>query len=145
MFSCNTLLDTRLKTLRLVHRKGKNAEPKARDYPLSPAALAFFKAQVGDRIGNQPLMTCKGKSWYTKGGHAKWVPILKAARRSIHMSEEVTAYVMRHCCIADWLTGGIDPASVGKIAGTGLDYLDKNYHKFIRSRVEDRLAEIETL
>ena len=137
--------DLRTASLRLVHYKGNTAEPKERYFPLSPNALEFFKRITKNRIGNQPLMTCNGEGWYSAKGHGRWIPMMKKARRTAGLSEGVTSYVMRHCCIADWLVGGIDPASVSKLAGTGLEYISENYHKFIRSRVEDKLAEIETL
>ncbi len=138
-------LDTRTGTLRLVYFKGKTADGKERFFPLSAKALLFFKSMVGDRIGNQPLLTWQGEFWYSERGHGRWVRLIKEARKKAKVSPDTVTYTMRHCCIADWLTGGIDVGTVAKLAGTSIDYVDKNYHKYIRSRVEDRLAEIETL
>lgn len=138
-------LDARTSTLRLVYYKGKTAEAKERFFPLTPPALQFFRSMVVDRIGNQPLMTWQGESWYSDGGHGRWVRLFKQARTSAGLPPATVAYTMRHCCIADWLTGGIDVGSLAKIAGTSISYIDKNYSKFILSRVEGRLAEIETL
>ena len=63
-------LDARTATLKLTYFKGKSADPKERHFPLHDDALTFFKRRAGDRIGNQPLMTCRGEGWYSSGGQA---------------------------------------------------------------------------
>jgi integrase len=130
------------RTLTLVGYKGKRGEERRRDVPLSPAAVAFFKRMADGKLPNGPLLPNeKGRRWI----HSEYDDLFRDIRDRAGLPVDVTMYVIRHSIIAEWLVYGIDPLTVSKIAGTGLPMLERNYAKFIRSKVADRVAAIEVV
>ena len=127
-------VDFRTGTLRLINRKG-NGQPKERHVPLTPVAVAHLKSLCQDRIGKVPLCVDeKGRRLHP----TRWASDI----RNVRASDDVVAYTFRHCFIADCLTNGIDVGTVAKMCGTSIDMISCHYHKFIRTRVEEKLAAI---
>jgi integrase len=65
--------------------------------------------------------------------------------RQVTANPNIVACTMRHTAISDWLTAGLDVGTVAKMAGTSILMIDKNYHKFIRTAVADKLAGIAVI
>jgi integrase len=137
--------DARILVLR--HRKGYRSREKARAFSLSnDTALAFFRAQAGNREPTEPLLTREdGSGWYSAKGHGAWVAQVKRVRREHGFDDRVTAYHFRHWTITDWLNAGIVAANVATIAGTSISMIDSYYKKFIKARVDDQLKALVTI
>ena len=136
-------LDLATNTLRLVSSKGRGGQERIRHLPLAGAALEFFKGQAKDKPKSAPLVAPQGWS------RTQWSRALRALVDSINEQKEdkalptgIVCYDMRHIAISDWLQAGLDIGTVAKLAGTSVVMIDKHYHKFIRTQVQDRLAAV---
>jgi site-specific recombinase XerD len=50
---------------------------------------------------------------------------------------------VRHSVITDLVIGGLDLATVAKLAGTSLLMIDKHYHKLVKSRATAALSALQ--
>ena len=129
-------LDLRSRTLTLTTQKGGKGA-RSRDVHLLPAAVEFFK-ELKKRNRDYLFVQEDGQPWpkhqYTRA--------LNEALSKTDLPTGIVAYTLRHTAISDWLQAGVDIATVAKLAGTSVAMIDKNYHKFIRSNVDDKLANI---
>lgn len=161
-------LDLRTRTLRLRHNKGRGDQTRTREFPLHmDSAHEFFKRMAKDKLPGVYLMTKEdGSSWDSPNqaqsfaNSVRWA--VSMVRRHLQRPEgmsdadyeaaqeaampiETVPYTMRHSTISEWLTAGIDVGSVAYMAGTSIAMIDKNYRKFIRRSVEEKLANVKVV
>ena len=70
-------------------------------------------------------------------------PKRAATGKKTNLPAPIVGYTRRHAAISEWLHAGIDIATVAKLAGTSVGMIDRYYHKFIRTAVEDKLAAVK--
>lgn len=126
-------LDLNTGTLRLVSSKGKGGQERPRNFPLSGESLAFFKRCAEGKAKGDLLAAAPGWS------RTQWSRALRKVKNGI------VCYDLRHTTISDWLMNGVDIGTVAKLAGTSVVMIDKNYHKFIKTQVQDKLATIAVI
>jgi integrase len=109
----------------LVTYKGKGS---VRLFPL-PEGSTIQKLFKEHTHGKQPddfvFTTEKGKQW----SQANLAKLHNKVRNDNGFSDSFESYVWRHCRITDW-AGSLFPApEIARIAGTSLEYIQKNYFK----------------
>jgi len=132
-------LDLKTKTLKLTTHKG-NGAARVRSVPLTAQATKFFKARSASKLPSAYLFTAPGGAPWTRHQYALE---LRTAVAAAKLPPGTVAYSMRHTAISEWLQAGVDIATVAKLAGTSVAMIDKNYHKYIRTSVEDKLATVK--
>ncbi len=95
------------------------------------AKLTRFKAPTA------PLFTqVDGKAWNKDA----WKRPIKAAAAEAKLSEEVTAYSLRHSTITDLVTGGLPLLTIAQISGTSAAMIEKHYGHLQKEHAADALA-----
>ncbi len=126
----------RLRMLRINHDKA-NA---GRDVPLSAETVALLQEQARDKLPAAPLIHyTDGTPWNKE----RWKTLIARAAKKAGLPAETVAYTLRHSVITDMLRGGIDPMTVGKIAGTSLLMIEKHYGHLLHAETAaamDKLA-----
>jgi integrase len=115
-------------TLTLVSYKGAAAGSREREIPLRALSCEHvIKKQSSDKLPTAPIFTRDdGKPW----GHSDWDHLVRAARIAANL-KPLTAYDLRHSFITDALTGGVDPLTVARVAGTSLQMITQTYGKLV--------------
>lgn len=131
--------DKKAKTVTLRTMKGRGGAIRTRSVPLTPPALALFKRCAKSKLPAAPLFADEaGNSWHRVYLSRE----LRAAAKKAKLPAGVVGYTLRHTAIAEWLTAGIDPLTVAKIAGTSLVMLQAHYHKFIKAPALEKLKAV---
>ena len=52
---------------------------------------------------------------------------MRAAAKAAGLSDDITAYAMRHSTITDLVTGGLDLLTVAQISGTSVAMIEKHF------------------
>lgn len=121
-------------------QKGRGGETRERSVPLTPAGRALFRKAAKGKLPLAPLFTDgAGNEWH----RVALSRAIRAAATKGKLPDGIVAYSIRHCAIAEWLSAGIDPVTVGKLAGTSLPMLQQHYHKFIKAPAMAKLAKVK--
>lgn len=112
-----------------------------RTIPVSPDALALLRECAGERDTDEPLLMRSGTAWT----RYEWRDAFQEARSSAGLPSGVVMYSLRHVAISEMLVSGMDPMTVGKIAGTSIDMISRHYGHLIRDKVIAQLAQVRAL
>ena len=103
---------------------GKDKSGDDRRIKLPKQTSTFFGAQARGKLPSAPLLArADGKPW----DKDSWKKPVKAAARAAGLSDNITAYAMRHSTITDLVTGGLDLLMVAQVSGTSVDMIEKHY------------------
>jgi integrase len=127
--------------LNLSSRKGKGSILRERTFPLSPDARNLFVEHTEGKQPSDFIFTNNGRQWI----NYDWGAWMKPAFIAAGLADDVCTYTIRHSTIADWLQGGIDVATVAKIAGTSIAMIQDHYAKYIPDRAADDVAGVSLL
>lgn len=129
-------LDTRNSLLSI----GRDKAGSNRTLPLPATTLKVFEAAAQDKPRNALLFQRgNGKRW----DKDSWKGPVKDAVIAAGLPPEATIYTVRHSVITDLVVGGLDLATVAKLAGTSLLMIDKHYHKLVKSRATAALSALQ--
>lgn len=122
--------------------KGKSNEPRQRHVPLKAlGAEAAFKEATKGKLPTAPLFTRDdGKAW----GHSDWDHLVREARKAAKLTP-LTAYDLRHSFITEAITGGVDPLTVARIAGTSMEMISRAYGKLIEDHAAKAFANVRLI
>ena len=109
----------------------------ARTITLSTEAIKFFKSQSKGKLPSAPLLSTEyGQQW----NKDMWKKPFKAAVIAAKLPEDTVIYHLRHAAISEAISGGMDPFTVAKLAGTSTTMIDKHYghlrHDITRSGLD---------
>ena len=104
--------------------------------PAGTPVRELFERQIdGKEPDDFVFTTLYGKQW----SQANLAKAHNTVRDEGKFSKNFESYVWRHCRISDWADEFAAPA-VAAIAGTSLEFLQKNYYKE-NSKINDQIAE----
>lgn len=126
--------------LTLRSAKGRGGAIRPRAVPLIGEAKKLFKAAAKDKLPGAPLLSGPDGGPWTKMQISR---AMRAAVRKSTLPAAVVPYSMRHAAVSEWLSGGIDPVTVAKLAGTSVLMIEKHYHKFIKAPALEKLAAVK--
>lgn len=119
---------------------GRDKAGSNRTLPLPEPTLRVFEAAAKDKPRNAFLFQrANGKRW----DKDSWKGPVKDAVIAAGLPPEATIYTVRHSVITDLVVGGLDLATVAKLAGTSLLMIDKHYHKLVKSRATAALSALQ--
>jgi hypothetical protein len=119
---------------------GRDKAGSGRTLPLPATTLRVFEAAAKDKPRNALLFQrANGTRW----NKDSWKGPVKDAVRASGIPPEATIYTVRHSVITDLVVGGLDLATVAKLAGTSLLMIDKHYHKLVKSRATAALSALQ--
>lgn len=96
----------------------------SRVIPLSDEALAHFKACARDKLPGAWLVARAEGSQWTRFA---WRDEMREAVKRAKLPRGTVAYSLRHSCITDLITSGLDPLTVARLSGTSIAMIDKHY------------------
>ncbi|HEX7501522.1 MAG TPA: tyrosine-type recombinase/integrase [Polyangia bacterium] len=103
---------------------GKDKSGGDRRIKLPQQTSTFFGVQARDKLPSAPLLARgDGKAW----DKDSWKKPVRAAAKAAGLSDEITAYAMRHSTITDLVTGGLDLLTVAQVSGTSVAMIEKHY------------------
>nr|WP_186329601.1 tyrosine-type recombinase/integrase [Variovorax boronicumulans] len=116
---------------------GRDKAGSGRTLPLPETTLKVFEAAAEGKPRSAYLFQrANGKRW----DKDSWKGPVKDAVRAAGLPDEATIYTVRHSVITDLVIGGLDLATVAKLAGTSLLMIDRHYHKLVKSRATSALS-----
>ncbi len=127
--------DSRTQELRIPSDKSG----EGRSLLLPTETSAFIDAQVGGRPPDAPLFVTSGGKRWTKDA---WKKPIKAAAAVAGLSDQVTAYTLRHSTITDLVTDRLDLFSVAQASGTSVAMIEKHYGQLRKHHVAAALAKL---
>jgi integrase len=117
-------------------RQGKTGP---RDVPLSDAAAKLFdRLRKGKLPSGYLLPRPDGLPWQ----HSDQDELMREAVKKARLPPGTVFYVLRHCFIANALTGGVDIHAVAKMCGTSVRMIEQHYGKLLHSDARDKLNRI---
>lgn len=134
--------DAKQKTLTLRSAKGRGGKIRARAVPLTSAAVALFTSAAKGKLPKAPLLTGPDGGAWTKMQMSR---ATRAAVKAAELPAATVPYSMRHAAISEWLSGGINPVTVAKFAGTSMAMIEKHYYKFIKAPALEKLEAVKLL
>jgi integrase len=103
---------------------GTDKAGRDRKIKLPPATAKFFAEQAKDKVPAAALLTrADGVTW----NKDSWKKPIRAAATAAKLSENVTAYTIRHSVITDLVTNGLDLLTVAQLSGTSVAMIEKHY------------------
>ncbi|MCE9659932.1 MAG: tyrosine-type recombinase/integrase [Burkholderiales bacterium] len=103
---------------------GKDKTGGDRRIKLPKQTSTFFGAQAMNKLPSAPLLARgDGKPW----DKDSWKKPVRAAAKAAGLSDDITAYAMRHSTITDLVTGGLDLLTVAQVSGTSVAMIEKHY------------------
>ena len=135
--------DAKTRTITIAkNKKGRDGKARPRSVPLNAEAVKFFKGLSKGKLPAAPLLT---NDYGTAWSKEQWCDQIQDARTAAKLPSGTVAYSVRHSVISHWLTAGIDIGTAAAWAGTSVSMIEKHYRKFIRSAVEDKLANLPSI
>lgn len=130
-------------------RKGRGGRIRTRSVPLTAAGVAAFKAAARGKTPKAWLFTMPGGEPWHRSLTSRHVRAAVAAankkKAGALPAAGVCCYAIRHTVISEWLTAGIDGASVAKMAGTSMVMVERHYMKFLKNPAVEKLEQVELL
>lgn len=124
--------DTRLKTLS-IRDKGNTS----RKLSLPDATAQFFVKHAKGKLSSAALIARADGNFWDKDS---WKYPIKDAAAEAGLSNEVTAYVLRHSAITDLIHGGLDTLTVAQISGTSVAMIERHYGHLTKKHAQAALA-----
>ncbi|HEV3429934.1 MAG TPA: tyrosine-type recombinase/integrase [Paraburkholderia sp.] len=133
--------------------KLKGKTKKWRDVYLSDTARAFIAENAKGKIGRAFIFTrADGEQWQAH----MWCSIIRQKFRpaseenkkgeglaaKLGLPLNIVMYHLRHAYISESLAQGIDVFTVARLCGTSVEMIQKHYHKFIPSNIQERLSKV---
>ncbi|WP_343342889.1 tyrosine-type recombinase/integrase [Sphingomicrobium sp. XHP0239] len=116
---------------------GKDKKGKPRRIKIPSDAAKLMEEQVQNKMLNAPLfMRANGKQWDKN----TWKVPIKAAAKKAGLSNETTAYSLRHSTITDLVTAGLPLLTIAQISGTSAEMIEKHYGHLISEAALKALA-----
>ncbi|QID17832.1 tyrosine-type recombinase/integrase [Nitrogeniibacter mangrovi] len=114
-----------------------------RTVPVSPEAAKLLAASAGTRPDDEALLVrADGKAWT----RFDWRDGIQDARTTAALGDDVVAYTLRHVAITEMIvSGGIDPLSVARLAGTSVAMIERHYGHLRKDKVAAQLAKVKVL
>lgn len=110
--------------MRGVLQIGPDKGHQPRKIPLPPGTAEFIARLCNGREPDAPLChDAKGRAWVRR----TWCDGVRAAVTAAGLPDEATAYHLRHATITDLLTGGLDPMTTARLAGTSISQIQATY------------------
>ncbi|MCK9539915.1 hypothetical protein [Dokdonella sp.] len=105
--------------------------------PLPPAVARLIADQARGKLPNAPLFSrWDGESWTP----TTWKDAVRTAVEDAGLPQGTVAYTLRHSIITDLTTGGLDPLTVARLAGTSIAMMQRCYGKLRQDVARDALA-----
>ncbi|MDP4574378.1 tyrosine-type recombinase/integrase [Qipengyuania sp. G39] len=124
--------EPRTRTLMVLKDKAK---PK-RQITVPPSISDYLAEQVEGKRADEAIFTRSDGARWTKD---KWKHPIKNAASIVDLSEEITAYTLRHSAITDLVIAGVPLMIIAQISGTSVTVIEKHYAHLIRKVAEDAL------
>jgi integrase len=128
--------DPERQTVKLLTYKGKKGSTRRFPLPEGTLIRKLLQAQIKDKQADDFVFTAKnGKPW----GHANLAKQHNIVRDKGGFSDSFETYVWRHCRITDWARGNFPAPEVARLAGTSLEFIQKNYYE-ADSGIQSKMA-----
>jgi integrase len=135
-------LDLPHRSIRLTSYKGRGSTKRVREVPLTDAALKFFARLANGKSPGAPLFICAtGRPWVEE----RRSEAFRELRQALGLADDIDLYDIRHTVVTEWLKGGVDPATVAKVAGTSLAMITTHYAKLLHGHAVRALGRVRTL
>lgn len=112
--------DSRLSVLTI----GQDKQGRDRKMKIPETTALFLNQMSTGKDNSERIFTrSDGKPW---DRHA-WKKLFKAAIKRTNLPETFTLYALRHSCITDLVTGGLDLMTTALISGTSVAMIERHY------------------
>ena len=119
----------------LTIRKDKSGA--GRTIPLPPTVAKLIADQARGKLPSAPLFSrWDGEPWTP----TTWKDAVRVAVEDADLPQGTVAYTLRHSVITDLTTGGLDPLTVARLAGTSIAMIQRYYGKLRQDVARDALA-----
>jgi integrase len=110
---------------------------KYRNVPLTPDTYAFLKKQTRFKGPNDYLFTDEnGKPWDS----TTWRRPMEKARAAAGLNPKTSVYTLRRSVITYMIVHGqIDVLTVARLAGTSVEYINKNYGQLLPDEAVEKM------
>ncbi len=119
----------------LTVRKDKSGA--GRTIPLPSTAAKLVAEEARDKLPSAPLFSRWGGEPWTV---TTWSDAVRNAVENAQLPRETVAYTLRHSVITDLTTGGLDPLTVARLAGTSIAMIQRYFGKLRQDVARDALA-----
>jgi integrase len=144
--------DVLLRTAQVVlgnHKRSRTQKRKTvRQVTLNEEALAIFKRHCeGKQKTDHVFFNGEGRPWITSTLDKRFERIkeIVASLNLEPVRKEITIYDFRHLWISEALMGGIDVATVARMAGTSIAMIERVYGHFRNQHLHDAQAKVDRL
>jgi len=103
---------------------GKDKAGRDRKIKLPPETAKFFAEHTKDKLPTAPLLARADGAVWNKDS---WKKPIKAAALAAGLTNQVSAYTIRHSVITDLVTNGLDLLTVAQLSGTSVIMIEKHY------------------
>ena len=103
---------------------GKDKAGRDRKIKLPPETAKFFAEHTKDKLPTAPLLARADGAVWNKDS---WKKPIKAAALAAELTNQVSAYTIRHSVITDLVTNGLDLLTVAQLSGTSVIMIEKHY------------------
>ena len=103
---------------------GKDKAGRDRKIKLPPETAKFFAEHTKDKLPTAPLLARADGAVWNKDS---WKKPIKAAALAADLTNQVSAYTIRHSVITDLVTNGLDLLTVAQLSGTSVIMIEKHY------------------
>lgn len=112
---------------------------EARIVPLTPEALAHFKACAKNKLPSAWLVSrADGSQWKKEA----WRDEIKLAAAGAKLPRAIVAYTLRHSGITDLVTDGTNLFTVAKLAGTSIAMIEEHYGHLQQDHARKALSKL---
>ena len=123
--------------MRAVLQIGNDKGHSPRKIPVPPATAEFIAGLCASREPDAPLCCdSQGRAWTVR----TWGDGVRAAVAAAGLPAGVSAYHLRHATITDLLTGGLDPMTTARLAGTSISQIQATYGHLLATTATAALA-----
>lgn len=115
----------------------KDKAGAGRTIPLPATAAKLIAEEARDKLPSAPLFSrWDGEPWTA----TTWKDAVRNAVDAAGLPQGTVAYTLRHSVITDLTTGGLDPLTVARLAGTSIAMIQRYYGKLRDDVARDALA-----
>ncbi len=125
--------DKRLQVLTV----GKDKSGSGRKLHLPDVTAQLFEDNCRDKLPSAHIFV---NSWQTPWAYDAWAYQFTRAAQRAGITSDATLYSIRHSVITDLIVHGVDPLTVGKLAGTSLAMIQRHYGHLVQEHARASLA-----
>ncbi len=117
----------------------KDKAGSGRKIYLPASASSFFIERCKDKLPGAHIFTSSvGSAWRNQ----TWGYQFRIAAKAAGLADSVTVYALRHSVITDLVQAGVDPVTVGQLAGTSVLMIQRNYSHLTREHAAAALEKL---